>query len=204
MRSFFALALAGAASATVMEQNDFEFMNYVVKHSKAYSTVEEFNMRKANFKAIDEEIVAINNQNLTHTVGHNFLSDMTKAEKDKLLGLKNMPLPDLSNATRVGADENGLEAPTSVDWKAAGKCTAVKNQGSCGSCWSFAATAAMESAHAIFYSSLPTLSEQQLVSCSSAYGNGGCNGGWYFYAWDYAGVFPVTTASVYPYSSGST
>ena len=61
----------------------------------------------------------------------------------------------------------------------------------------------MESAHAIFYNSLPSLSEQQLVSCSSSYGNQGCNGGWYYYAWDYAVVTPLDTESLYPYTSGN-
>jgi hypothetical protein len=53
----------------------------------------------------------------------------------------------------------------------------------------------MESAHAIFFSTLPILSEQQLVSCSSAYGTQGCKGGWYYEAWDYAKVNPLTTES---------
>jgi len=61
----------------------------------------------------------------------------------------------------------------------------------------------MESAHAIFYGTLYSLSEQQLVSCSSSYGNNGCGGGWYYYAWDYATVTPITTETVYPYTSGS-
>jgi len=61
----------------------------------------------------------------------------------------------------------------------------------------------MESAHAIFYGTLYSLSEQQLVSCSSAYGNNGCGGGWYYWAWNYAAVTPVTTETVYPYTSGT-
>lgn len=60
----------------------------------------------------------------------------------------------------------------------------------------------MESAHAIFWNTLYSLSEQQLVSCSGAYGNGGCQGGWYYWAWDYATVTPITTEAVYPYTSG--
>ena len=60
MRSFFALALAGAVSATAMDQNDYRFMQFIVEHSKEYATVEEYNMRKANWMFMDSEIVAIN------------------------------------------------------------------------------------------------------------------------------------------------
>jgi len=64
-----------------------------------------------------------------------------------------------------------------VDWVAAGKVTAVKNQGSCGSCWAFSATAAIESGSLIAGVKID-LSEQQLVDCSRSYGNQGCSGGW--------------------------
>ena len=161
MKSFFVLTLTGTVVATTMDQNDYAFINYVVKHQKNYNTMEEFNMRKANFKAMDDEIARLNQQNLTHTVAHNFLSDRTKEEKDTLLSLKNMPLPDLSNRTfRTFSEDEILSIPNSVDWKEAGKCSAVKTQGVCGSDWAFASTATMESAHAIFYStgSITTLS----------------------------------------------
>lgn len=53
----------------------------------------------------------------------------------------------------------------------------IKNQGSCGSCYSFSATQILESYAAIRGDGLYSISEQQIVDCG--YGNnGGCNGGW--------------------------
>lgn len=202
MRSFFALALAGAVSATPMEQNDYKFMRYIVEHNKEYATMEEYNMRKSNFLFMDEEIAKHNQSNGTSVHGHNFLSDWTREEYQKLLGLKNMPKPDRTGRPKLEAT-NTVGLPTSVNWVTAGKVNAIKNQGSCGSCWSFSANAALESAHAIFHSTLPNLSEQQLVSCSSSFGNNGCNGGWYYWAWDYAVGTPITSETTYPYTSGT-
>jgi len=81
--------------------------------------------------------------------------------------------------------------------------TAVKNQGQCGSCWAFAATAAHES-YQVQFKSQPksiSLSEQQLVDCAniSPYENNGCNGGYGVRALEYIKDFGQTTTDKYPY-----
>jgi hypothetical protein len=78
----------------------------------------------------------------------------------------------------------------------------IKDQGICGSDYAFSANAALESAYAIFYGLLYNLSEQQIVSCTLTYGNEGCSGGWYDYAWNYATVKSIATEKAYPYVSG--
>lgn len=92
-----------------------------------------------------------------------------------------------------------LEIPTSVDWRTQGAVTPVKDQGQCGSCWAFSSTGALEGFSATTGRGLQSFSEQQLVDCSSAQGNGGCNGGLMDYAFNYVKRYGITTESSYPY-----
>ena len=71
----------------------------------------------------------------------------------------------------------GYQLKPSVDWQARGFNTPVRDQGSCGSCWAFAATGSIEAAIWIKSKVNTVLSPQQLVDCSSRYGNEGCDGG---------------------------
>jgi len=66
--------------------------------------------------------------------------------------------------------------PSNFDWRDHGGVTPAKDQGSCGSCWAFAATGEMEAKILIEYGVTLNLSEQQIVSCNP-YG-AGCDGGW--------------------------
>jgi C1A family cysteine protease len=95
--------------------------------------------------------------------------------------------------------DNHVSIPNAaVDWSTQGKVSRVKNQGQCGSCWSFSATGVAES-WALFSGKSWDLSEQQLVDCSASYGNHGCNGGWPSNALNYVKANGLTTESTYPY-----
>jgi len=93
--------------------------------------------------------------------------------------------------------ETNLSA--SVDWRAKGAVTPVKNQGQCGSCWSFSATGTLEGFHKIKSGNLENLSEQQFVDCSTT--SYGCNGGFMVYALQYAQQNPIQKESDYPYTA---
>mmetsp|Transcript_65302 Transcript_65302/g.147351 ORF Transcript_65302/g.147351 Transcript_65302/m.147351 type:complete len:357 (-) Transcript_65302:85-1155(-) len=67
--------------------------------------------------------------------------------------------------------------PASVDWRTKGVVTPVKNQGGCGSCWTFSTSGVVESHLALAGKNLTSLSEQQLIDCAGAFNNHGCNGG---------------------------
>lgn len=76
--------------------------------------------------------------------------------------------------------------PASFDWRKYGVVSFVKNQGTCGCCWSFSTICVAEARYAMKYGVLPNLSEQQLVNCYT-YNNGcnGCNAGSAFYYLQY-------------------
>ena len=142
-------------------------------------------------------------------MGHNAFSDLSPAEWKARFASGFQPrvrpgdggtLASSRQSRRLGA------APGSVDWVAAGAVTPVKDQGQCGSCWAFSSTGALESAAAVATGGPPPrLSEQQLVDCTAAYGEGGCSGGSMEPAFEYAAaVGGLCAEAAYPYTSGST
>lgn len=92
--------------------------------------------------------------------------------------------------------------PDSLDWRDIGMVTKVKDQGQCGSCWAFSAIASLESVNAIHGNhKLYNLSEQELVDCSTDYGNLGCGGGLMDNAFEYMMKYGIASDKVYSYNA---
>jgi C1A family cysteine protease len=110
-------------------------------------------------------------------------------------------MPDHLPADRIHDAVNGTSNPSEVDWTTKGAVTDVKNQGSCGSCWSFSATGALEGAYQIKNGNLVSFSEQNLVSCDNV--DAGCNGGLMDNAFKFMkSNGGLCTEGDYPYVSG--
>jgi len=193
-----------ASVAVAFEESQFRFMEYMANHGKSYKDATEMAMRYSNWLRIDEFIAKHNaDPKETHRVGHNYLSDWTKAEKSQLSGLKHEHTVNATRPETYITRRIGLTAGRDLDWRDQGVVTPVKDQGQCGSCWSFSATGCLESAWAIAGNTLTSLSEQQLVSCSWRLGNLGCGGGIYQQAWKYLTNHKSMTEESYPYTAQS-
>ncbi len=128
---------------------------------------------------IDEIREAIQIKRAKWMAKENPISLLPQEERIKRLGaIEPMEGVDAS-AVQYEAFYTPLLLAATFDWRNNGGnyVTPVRNQGSCGSCWAFAATAALESKALITFNWPGTnldLSEQIVVSCSGA---GNCNGG---------------------------
>jgi C1A family cysteine protease len=218
MKSFVAsLALAAAVSAIPadmwkQEFDDFESLDHKAifgqwkdAFNREYTGLAQEAEKYAIFLENLAMIVETNSQNLSFKLRLNQFGDMNKDQfREYVHGGKGSCLqPPGSVKPNPIAEVAEVNAnPTSIDWTTKGVVTPVKNQGQCGSCWAFATTGSLECRYAIAQGTLNSLSEQQLVDCSTSYGNYGCDGGWWYNAYEYIeATGGLCTEAEYPYTA---
>jgi len=207
-----ALALLAGASASPISQRTAEwslrehFESFIQRFGKTYATPEEREERFWVFAANMEDVTAKNaalaslGKDQVHGVTK--FSDLTQAEFEAKMLNPLIGRKSANSSVPVGVPTKQASA-SSYDWRDYGVVTDVKNQGYCGSCWAHSAVETVESAYAMAGNSLTALSVQQVVSCDTK--DQGCNGGWYYTAWDdyIEGNGGLTTESNYPYDTST-
>ncbi|XP_043703603.1 vignain-like [Telopea speciosissima] len=142
-----------------------------------------FNVFKENVKYIHE----FNKLDHPYKLKLNKFGDMTNHEfSSTYAGSKVSHHSMLRGRSRAATGfmyENFENVPASIDWRAKGAVNPVKNQGQCGSCWAFSTVVGVEGINQIKTNKLISLSEQELVDCSTE--NSGCNGGLMDYAYEF-------------------
>ncbi|XP_074539563.1 cathepsin S, ortholog2, tandem duplicate 1 isoform X2 [Halichoeres trimaculatus] len=139
----------------------------------------------------------------TYDLSMNHMGDMTEEEILQQFATLTPPT-DIQRAPSPFAGATGADAPDTLDWRDKGWVTKVKMQGSCGSCWAFSAAGALEGQLAKTTGRLVDLSPQNLVDCSSKYGNKGCDGGFMHRAFQYViDNQGIDSDASYPYTGYS-
>mmetsp|Transcript_10710 Transcript_10710/g.33965 ORF Transcript_10710/g.33965 Transcript_10710/m.33965 type:complete len:384 (+) Transcript_10710:93-1244(+) len=202
------LSVAGAsvgfyAWQRAVEEARYEqaFKDFAREHGRVYKSEEEKLARFEIFKANLAFIEAENSKGHSYKLGVNGFADQTPEEFGKGHFGMNGPSPArlFGSVPHLGTHKfSGKALPAAVDWSAKGAVTPPKNQGQCGSCWSFSSTGALEGAWQIATGKLVSLSEQQLVDCAKK-GNMGCRGGSMDLAFQYLEKHAVCAEASYPY-----
>jgi cathepsin F len=177
-----------------------KYQKFVKKHNKAYKNQTEMNKRFKHYKDNMERLAHL--KNITEAgegfkdkvesgdelqLDENEFSDLSEEEFKSLYLTLKVPSADEilrgqnpGNDTLLGnSEEDHLRflqtTPTSYDWRTKGVVGPIKNQGQCGSCYTFAVAANLEGQYAIKYKKLLSFSEQQILNCDPY--DSGCNGG---------------------------
>jgi cathepsin L len=204
-----ALVLLLAVSSLGARNYQQEFVDFMHNYQKSYAH-DEFAHRYSVFKANLDKIDAHNAKKLSWTMGVNKFADLTGDEFDSLF--KGLKVPQVRVVKAKKLSTQAL--PSSIDWVAKGAVTDVKDQGQCGSCWSFSTTGSLEGLYFLNSGSLNGIepdgtgdwtkegfSEQNLVDCSQSYGNQGCEGGLMDDAFQYVAANGIDLEANYPYTA---
>jgi len=214
-----AAAAAAAAVSNLQEENVPEFESWKQHHNYEYSSDREHALRQRIWTE-NRDLVA--RHNAAYEKGHTSwkmsilspFADLTADEfavrylmdPQECSATKTKTQPGVSNSrTIVHKDDPSV----SVDWRTKGIMTPVKDQGHCGSCWTFSTSGCLEAHTCLAYNKDCThwkgLAEQQLVDCAGGFNNFGCSGGLPSQAYEYikyAGGMDLETTYDYKAEDG--
>jgi len=177
--------MAVSASALPISSNEHKdnWAAWTLEHNRTYPT----HLKETKYAVFGKNLELIKRHNLefyqgkhTYELALNEYADITWEEFSVRLGYVPHARKNKAPATHTMSN---TELPTQIDWREKGAVLPAKNQMACGSCWAFSAVCALEGAHFMATGELTSLSEQQLVDCSSHWSkdtdldNYGCRGG---------------------------
>ncbi|KAF5481711.1 hypothetical protein F2P56_002343, partial [Juglans regia] len=176
----------------------FSFARFAHRYGKRYETGEEMKLRFEIFSENLKLIRSTNRKGLSYKLAVNHFADWTWEEfqRHRLGAAQNC------SATLKGNHKlTDVVLPETKDWREEGIVSPVKDQGHCGSCWTFSTTGALEAAYTQAFGKGVSLSEQQLVDCAGAFNNFGCSGGLPSQAFEYIKYNGgLDTEEAYPYT----
>lgn len=204
----FAVSLASCRPKWHELSSSYSYAQYLKDFRKA-TPPHEYAEREAAFNSNLRTILKHNAASPPYSwrMGVNHMTDWTPSEIRGMLGYDNalgrkQVLNRIKNH-QIEEITGNLNTPHEVDWRGKGVLSAVKDQGKCGSCWSFAAAESIESHYAIQTGELSIVSEQHILSCAAnsddCGGTGGCEGGTAELAFTEIGT--IASQWTYPYLS---
>lgn len=178
---------------------DCHMYKFEHKFKRHYNSHKEYKNARLNLQNNLEFIQQHNaNTNNLFQVDLNQFSDSPKRLSTLLPKGMLSPHRDTSGKGELFRSQN-VRVPASVDWREKGAVSHIKDQGACGSCWSFSTTGTIEGQYALKTGHLKTFSEQNIVDCAWN-GNQGCDGGFQHFAYQYIMENGgLETDSAYPY-----
>ena len=211
----------GDASSDNLEAKK-QFLSWAAENGLSYTGTTEFASRERTWMETNRKIESTNaaaeasGDASALKLKHTRFSALTEQEKKKLMGLKlkegalESRQKELK-AQKKDGDRRKLSLQSNhLDWAASGHTGAVKDQGDCGSCYTFSSNTTLEAKIAIQTGQpYQRLSEQQIVDCANwdqtqYFWLYGCQGGYMSEVWWYQRDYGAMADADYPYESGVT
>ncbi|KAF4758227.1 hypothetical protein FOZ63_008050, partial [Perkinsus olseni] len=206
------IPLASPGEALSEQKIDEAFADFIVRYQKEYHSEAERSRRRGLFAETLMDVVAANEEHneeagisSKYVADINAFADLSAEDfaEELLCGAPitkpNIPLLNISS---VGSPDLS-NLPESVDWVAAGAVGPVRDQLGCGSCYAVQAAVMAEGRFQIKTGIKPLIpfSVQQIVDCSTFYGNKGCKGGTVTKTWMYVQNQGIVKESAYPFTA---